>query len=405
MIENNKWSEPIEYWLSTYGNEETKKLYSRQFERFEEFVGKTGKQIIIELRAIKDIQKFNDAINYWSDRAIDFYEEILKDRASRTAWSYLTAVRSFFSTFGANYELPNIKRKMQRVSEKPHTERFKHDFTQEELKLMSERAGNFLHKALLLMGIQSGMASNELRFRRWEEIYPNWVGENWEMPSPIGPIKLTRKKEDSLTLWMFGADAKYGLKLLWEAEGRPIKGYIFHGRNLDEPMTKINPDKIIKMLARECGVKPRGSIRFHCLRAYHESQMKHAGVNPDYIDLMQGHKISDTKRAYTDQKVREEFLKAEERLSVRHVSANHESIEQIRQTVITQQKQISDYETRIKILTDEIATEMGRLMTIVSSQNPEEKLAEYVNELRGVSPSIVKPSSFKELLKRALETE
>lgn len=311
--------DPVQYWLDTCKHVRTKRLYEQRFKSFERWLGLSGKEML-ELR--KQQLKSEDITEkqWFEQKAVDFYEELCNKMASHTAWSYLTAIRSFFATFGKDMQL-KIKPFMKRAgTATPLAQSQKHPFTQDELRKMYHVA-NLKEKTILLLGVQTGLSAGELVSLEIED-FNGWLDKE----PPVGPIEIKRKKEDTTIYLMTGKDLAETLKLYIQSlqnENPPqTSGWLFcshvSSKRIEKHIVNSEPDRIIKMLARRANIKPLGNtvIRFHGLRAYFDDSCKTMGIAEDHINMMVGHEVK-YGQAYTfPTNLRVLYKKVEPRLTL-----------------------------------------------------------------------------------------
>jgi len=358
-------TDPVQYWLDTCKNPKTKGLYNQRFKSFESWIGKTGKELL-NLRR-RQIKSEDITEKQWVEKkAVDFYEELCGRMASHTAWSYVTAVRSFFATFGKEIQL-NIKPFMKRAgTATPIAESQKHPFTQDELRKMFHVA-NLKEKTVLLFGVQTGLSAGELTKMKIED-FNGWLDKE----PPIGPIEIVRRKEDTKIFLMVGRELAETLKQYFQSlknEHPPQNsGWLFSthiaGKRQEKHWKNSEPDRIIKRLARRANIQPLGKtiIRYHGLRAYFDDMCKTMGISQDHIDMMVGHKVR-YNQAYTLQThLRELYAKAEPRLSLSTAPTiqNHKRVQEL-------EKQLTEQWSTLRNLISELEKERTKRLELEKS--------------------------------------
>ena len=321
--------QPVEYWLQTCKNPHTRYMYQVRFEAFEAFTKKDGKIMLLE--RIDDVASGDlRRAKTYDKLAVDFYEEMSKKYSSHTAWSYLTAVRSFFATFGKHMELV-VDQYLGRAGKgKPQATKKKHKFILNELQDLCEVA-NWYERSILVLGVQSGLARNEVVALKVEEIKP-WLS----LEPPVGPIELVRSKTDTQIKMILGSDAVETLKTYI---GNRREGWLFPSpQNFGKHITVAEPDRIIKRLWKRLPkdkYQPRGAIVYHALRDFFSNAMQNGGMPFQHVELLMGHQLPQGG-AYTvptDQMLKEEYMKAESNITLRRAPLNHERLHELEKKV------------------------------------------------------------------------
>jgi len=316
--------QPVEYWLSTCKNKHTRYMYQVRFENFENFTGKSGKEMLQE--RISDVAS-GDLIRAekYNKLAVDFYEKMNEKYSSHTAWSNLTAVRSFFGTFGKHLELVVDQYLGRAGKKKPQAEKKKHKFTLDEVKALYE-VGDWYEKSILILGVQCGLARNEVVSLRVEDLKP-WLN----LEPPVGPIELVREKTDEKIKMILGRDAVETLRTFI---GDREEGWLFESsQNHGTHITPAEPDRVVKRLWKRLprAYKPRGKVIYHGLRDFFSNAMQNGGMPFLHVELLMGH-VLPQNGAYTiptDEVLREEYKKAEPNISVRRTYSTNTRLENL----------------------------------------------------------------------------
>lgn len=262
-----------------------------------------------------------------SDRKIrdylnDFRSKLrAKDLADTTVRARMAAVKSFYTSLGV--DLPRVKREKHRAKMR---EEHKAIPTKEDLQAVLDVADR-LEKAILLVGVSSGLSINEicnLKIRNFRKGYDPETG--------ITTLDLRRGKTDVDFVTFLSPEASRAVIDYLDFRGRKSKittprrqaqlekqrivsdtGYLFILRNVpDEYLTtkkeslrQLTPlaiSKIYRALSEKTlKNSEKGSynvIRSHNMRKYFNSALLGAGADSFHVEFWMGHAIDNTRAAY-----------------------------------------------------------------------------------------------------------
>ena len=198
-----------------------------------------------------------------------------------------------------------------------------------------------LEKAVMLVGVSSGLSSNEIRNLTVKEFKKGYDPE-----TGVTTFKLRRAKtrvdfitflssEASKAVWDYIAFRERKSKVNTPRRARQLlkqqitddKGYLFILRNVtdaylekpDEALRQLNENAFLK-LYRSVSEKAQQNtdanvynvIRSHNMRKYFNSALLNAGADSFFVEYCMGHALGDTKGAYfrpSADKLRETYLK------------------------------------------------------------------------------------------------
>jgi integrase len=183
-----------------------------------------------------------------------------------------------------------------------------------------------LERAVMLAGISSGLAANEIRNIKLQQFK-----DGYDPKTEITTLKLRRGKTDVDFITFFSPEASRAIWDYLEFRDRPLKAvgsrrkqqvekqrttpdsylFILQGvcqeyiQNHDEEHRKMTEDAIIK-LYRRVSEKARKNtkhaaynyIRSHTMRKYFNSALLNAGCDSFHVEFWMGHQLDDTKAAY-----------------------------------------------------------------------------------------------------------
>lgn len=255
--------------------------------------------------------------------------------ADGTIKTRLTGVRSFYESF--DIELPKVQgeRKKARRIEENQTVPTKEDL-QECLKVCTP-----LEKAVMLSGISSGLASNEVRHLLIKDFKKGYDPE-----TEICTLKLVREKVNFEFVTFLSPEATRAIKEYLEFRNREVKtgakkriaqlekqritsdnGYLFILQNITDEYLKTRneelrhiPESGMIRLYRGISEKAKKNtgkgyynfIRSHTMRKYFNSALLNAGCDSFSCEFWMGHTLDETRAAYfraSPEKMREIYKK------------------------------------------------------------------------------------------------
>ena len=299
----------------------TEETYLHAMQAFIDFTGMTPEELIDEaetesrlgilMRHRKIKRHFIGFRKYLQDKGL----------ADFSVKSRMTGVRSFYNSF--ELELPKLQgeKRKARVKEGNKTIPKKEDL-QEALKVCDP-----LEKAVLLVGVSSGLASNEI-----SNLTIDQFKNGFDVNTGITTLEITRGKTgvDHVTYMSPEASAavieylkfrERGAKAATTRREKQLEkqkiisgdGYLFILRQFSDEFLVTHDDKIrqltrdsIQKLFRsiadkankntKCGIY--NFIRSHTMRKYFNSVLLNAGCDSFHSEFFMGHALDDTRGAY-----------------------------------------------------------------------------------------------------------
>ncbi|KKH47545.1 tyrosine-type recombinase/integrase [Methanosarcina sp. 1.H.A.2.2] len=305
--------------LNPSGN--TKKIYLQAMQTFTDWIGQTPEDLLIaaegEIKAGK-LMRQRQVKQHLTGFRKYLQEQKLSDLTIR---SRMTGIKSFYKTF--DIEIPTMQRTGRRA--RPLEEN-KAIPTKEDLQQVL-KVCDPLEKAVLLIGVSSGLSSNEIRNLKIKEFKKGYDPE-----TEITTLVLRREKvavdfvtfispEGSRAVWDYLAfrerKPKYSNpKRIAQLSKQKITnddGYLFIIRNVpkefietqDEELRKLQESTVTKIyrVISEKAIKntPTGQwnlIRSHNVRKYFNSAMLNAGADSFFVEFTMGHALNGTQSAY-----------------------------------------------------------------------------------------------------------
>lgn len=335
----------IKDWLSGIGAKKTtREGYTDSLRAYTEFLNKTPKQIIIESEEdIKSGKLMRERRVF--DEIREFRESLeSSDIAPMSIKARLTGVRSFFSFY--NIQLPVLPRST--TSARPLKEN--REIPDKEDIRETLVVADTLEKAIVLTGVSSGLAINEISNLTVKDFM-----DGYDKETEITTLHLVREKvgyefytfltpEASRAIWEYieyrgrTSDSKDRVRqnqllkqrVKHDKRGNPT-GYLFIGKGIPseyletenereaEELRKLEP-KTIQKIYRELNEKARKSspsgkrnlVRSHNIRKFFNSTLLANRAEIFFTDFLMGHQIDSTRDAYyrADPKsLREEYKK------------------------------------------------------------------------------------------------
>lgn len=335
----------IKNWLSGIGAKKTtREGYIDSMRIYTEFLGKTPEQIILESE--EDIRKGRLMREKRIFSELREFREHLErsDIAPMSVKSKLTGVRSFYKFY--DIILPSLPRSA--VNARPLMENRPIPGKEDIRDVLS--VADPIEKALVLIGVSSGLAVNEISNLRLEEFYNGYDPE-----TQITTLHLIREKVNYEFYTFLSPEASKAVfeyleyrnrpsdsgdkvrqnqllkqRVRYNARGDPI-GYLFVRRAIvpeylalkdekeAEELRKLSTPSIQKIY-RELNEKARKSspygkrnlVRSHTVRKYFNSTLLANGASIFFTDFLMGHQIDSTRDAYyraDPKKLREEYQK------------------------------------------------------------------------------------------------
>ena len=312
----------ITEWLNIINTRpNTERNYLLGFQWFTEWTGKEPEALLLEAE-----QEIKDGF-LMRQRSIKKYiigfRKYLQDKgnAPQTIKGYLTGVKSFYTAF--DIEIPkshSAGNKAQTL--KKHKEIPTKEDIQEVLKVCDP-----LEKAILLVGISSGLSAHEiinLKVKDFKKGYDPETG--------ITTLDLRRGKVDFDFVTFLSPEASRAVQDYLTYRARTVKtgenrrlnqlekqrvfsdnGHLFIKRkidpiylkNRDDDLRKLDQDSIMKvyrfMSEKAQKNTPAGDwnlIRSHNMRKYFNSALLNAGADSFHVEFFMGHTLDDTRAAY-----------------------------------------------------------------------------------------------------------
>lgn len=368
----------VQYWMRSLRTDGNRKKCLKAFPKFVRWLQRRGEiwnpDEIVKSRADDLKLPLDNPKRYrWEDLTKFFYHElydkfVAEDKSTWTARTKLSAIQSFFSHHRLNLRFKRGELKIASTKREKRVPKI------EDIRVMYEVAESWRDKALLLTLAQTGMSEVDVGSVDIEDV----IDDLSKPPLYYERRRTKTRHKGGLIQTCFGSEACEAISMMLKLRGTPHTGPLFISHK-GARMTSRFINEAIKRLAEYAELE---DFQTKDLRDFFGDALDHAGVAGKFKEVMMGRVPWGAEKYYRISKytIIDGYTKTYQYLRINAHARPKEQLEQV-------------------------AIEMKRLMAIVASENPRVELAKYVDELRQVSPSIVGPTSFKELLKRALETE
>lgn len=315
-----KKDENVIFWFDKIdAKENTRRNYLLAIQYYTNYLNKSPQQLLDdafgEIRAGKLMGERSIG-----KRITAFRQHLIKEHGMQpnTVRINLNGICSFYDAF--DIDLPNLKKLMKRV--RPLEENLpipKKEDIQAALSVCDP-----LERAILLVGVASGLSMNEIRHLKIKDI------RNVNPKTQITTLKLIRQKTDFDFTTFLTSEATQAVKdyLNWRMRTPKTSrrsalakqavtsedNYVFIKRHIPDSWLKthneeeraINHDAfllIYRDIAEKCGKLgekgKRNLIRSHNIRKYFYNALKDAGCDLSYIEHWMGHQLDKTSEAYT----------------------------------------------------------------------------------------------------------
>lgn len=401
-IEQLKEDTIVNNWLSG-SKQSTRKTYLLSMKGFTEWVGKTPKELLEEAEA--DIRSGKLMRERSVKQYLIGFREYLesKNLAPLTVKGRMVGVSSFFTSY--DIELPKLPRSSRRA--KPLQDH-REIPTKEDLQEVLEHCDE-LEKAILLVGVSSGLSVNEIVELKVKDFY-----NGYDIATGIATLKLRRAKVDYDFITFLTPEASKAVLDYLSFRNREIKithlrrenqlqkqkvinekGYLFICRKVpaefsktgDEELRKLGDKAVIAIYERLSESSQKNSefgvwnkVRSHNIRKYFNSALLNAGADSFFVNYLMGHTLDATQDAYyraSPEKLKEQYKKFVPYLTLQKEADISESPEYLR---IKQENQILQAETARHVVErselQELRAEMEKMKE--TTDNMESIKSEYM---------------------------
>jgi integrase len=309
-ISNNK--KALEYWQDELVTKKkrTRVNYGRYFKEFLKYVGKTADELLAQ--RIKDTT--NPDIKIQRRIESQFLAFIAHERergyAPKTLQTIFASIRSFFDI---HYYPLKIRKGDYPTGDSNGVRRATKEAV---LKFLESKPRNKKALTALIMAFKdSGLRVSDMRRLKCDILLKNPNAD-------IIPITIITEKTNLLAKTFFGEDAITALKKYIEHRKKGSRGIAPENVTNDSPLFRTWRKGKVKPMSREnvttlvrnaflrVGEKRMSA---HSLRKMLQTSLEKANVNPNWIDQILGHKLINSRDAYslpTDEELKEAYQNA-----------------------------------------------------------------------------------------------
>lgn len=230
-----------------------------------------------------------------------------RDLAPSTIKIYLSAVKSFLKYY--YIDIPNNIKITRGKPLEANSNRFlKH----EQIREIINSSYNIRNKAIILVMVSSGMAKNEVRNLKCNQIEFD--------KNDIGTIRLRREKAEHDYYTFISPEAIKALREYWEVRERSQgrSEFVFSSNDKNIQMSNDAFKKLFNRLNVRMGYEPGtmknfSEIRSHAMRKFFSTSLQNAGMSKEDIDWLLGHVPDSTDVAYFSnsevERLKSEYIK------------------------------------------------------------------------------------------------
>jgi integrase len=307
-------SPALQYWqreLATKG-EATKQKYQAYFQEFLEFIGKNPDELIV--------QRQQDLLN--PDRKIQrrIESQLLAFIAKKKKEGYAVATQQlYFASIRSFFEIHYFPLIMRRGDyPKGDSNGVKRATKEAILKVVKNKTRNSVTiKPLILFIKDTGLRVSDVRRLKYGDI-----ASRFERGDRIIQIDIITQKTKLLAKTFMGEESIQALKEYFEARKKGSRNVAPETITRNSPLFKLWARGEVKpiqrhslsSLIREAFVNVNEErITAHSLRKKLQTDLEKAGINSNWIDHILGHKLINSRDAYsmpTDEELRDAYAKS-----------------------------------------------------------------------------------------------
>jgi len=313
-----------EFWMEEMArrSESTRQRYRTFLDKFCGFVGADPDEIV-EARK-RDLESSDPRVRRRFEILLKRFINHLEAEGYSVSSLQVAyaAVRSFFE---AHY-MPLVMRRGDYPSGEGIGQKAA---TKEDLRKMCERT-DARGRALILCLKDSGLRVSDLA-----KLRVGHVKKHLEAEEEYVPIRIVTKKKRVVARTFFGPEAVEALREYLKKREKGTR-YLKPEELTDssplfvtrrkQPLTRSGLSSLVTQLAKRAGLE---RISAHSLRKFFQTQLEAAGVHPNWIEQMMGHKLEGVRGAYsmpTDQQLKEAYVNAYHSLRVFPIKVSNEEI-------------------------------------------------------------------------------
>jgi len=309
-----------EYWLSELTNrsEATKSKYESFLLKFAAFCGKSPDELLKQRKI--DLRNEDVKVQRSVESNLKGFISSLaqKNYSISTQQIAYSSVRSFF-------EMSYLPLRMRRGDYPSGESLGSRAATKDDIRVLVEKAPLRVRSIIMFLK-DTGLRVSDARRLLFKDL-----GEDWEKQTFI-PLFLVTKKAKTIAKTFIGIEAINALKEYVEQRKKGTRKLppetitpespLFRTRSPKvKPLSRSGFSALIFFQAQRCGINKGFSA--HSFRKYVQTNLEAAGVHPNWIDQMLGHKLINSRDSYSlpvDEQLREAYERAYAHLAVLELS-------------------------------------------------------------------------------------
>lgn len=359
--------DPIDFWLNeVLANRaaSTRRAYRIYLTQFLKYLDTTAEAVVAQRE--QDLQSGDVREKKRYENRVKKFDQVLKERgrapgSRKQAWG---AVKSFFRAFDLDLKLtredaPKGESEEQRAITKPEIRRL--------LAIADHR-----NAAIIYMLKDTGLRVSDLAQLRVGDV---------DLEAEYPMLKRRTKKRGIIAKTFLGPEAQTALKKYLAARRYGTNTIPREAITATSPLFRKTTIAVQQMTANGVTVCMRRlmsmaqlqDVSAHAFRRFYETALEAAGVSPNWIDQMIGHRLSGARGSYskpTDTVLREAYTAAYDRLRVDEPTFDNERIQRLeeeRQQEHGERQQLA--EKVLRVVDDNLA--MKERLQTVEAENAE----------------------------------
>jgi site-specific recombinase XerD len=314
--------ESVDYWMGELANksEGTRLKYRDYFGRFVEFLGKTADQLLAERNA--DLKQEDPKQQRRIETSLKRFIAHLRESGNSPATQQVAyaAVRSFFEM---HYLPLRMRRGDYPTGESNGQRAATKDAIRRVLSNSAKMRDELKVKAIILTLKDSGLRVSDLAALNYGD-----VADGLEKGDEFISLTLVTKKQRTVAKTFLGPESIEALREYLEERRKGTRRIPPEIMTRNSPLFRTNEGSEVKRLSRS-GLSSMLAFHFkqlgekrlsaHSFRKFLQTQLEAAGVNPNWIDQILGHKLINSRDAYSlpsDQQLRGAYEQAYSQLKV-----------------------------------------------------------------------------------------
>ena len=296
--------ESMNYWISELANKSlsTRTKYQEYFQRYCTFTNKAPNELIEQRKIDLKLDDPREQRGIECSLKAFMVNMSNKGNSSSTQQIAFAAIKSFFES--NEYPL-RTKR-----SDYPKGEHLgSRVITKQIIKSILENPKNMKDKlkvkALIMVLKDSGLRVSDVA-----NLNCSIVADGLEKGLEFIPLTLITQKSKTVAKTFLGPEAITALKLYFDERRKGTRHIASETITATSPLFRINlnfngnvkrvtPGSITSLIKWQCGKTGQQKLSAHSFRKFLQTNLDVAGISPNLIDQMLGHKLPNSRDAYS----------------------------------------------------------------------------------------------------------